>query len=101
MKKFGIIEIGSSNTKTHIYDDGKVIYEDNTTIEFKKNYKNNNKIMLEDLEILYKIIEKALEYTLNINIYGCSIFRNITKDEFNKINDIIYSKFNLKIESRR
>ena len=98
MKKFGIIEIGSSNTKTHIYENGKVIYEDNTTIEFKKNYKNNNKIILEDLEILYKIIERALEYTLNINIYGCSIFRNITKDEFDKINDIIYNKFNLKIE---
>ena len=36
---FTIIEIGSSNTKTHIYKGEDVIYENTTTIEFKKNYK--------------------------------------------------------------
>ena len=33
-----IIEIGSNNTKTHVYDEKSVIYESNKTIEFKKNY---------------------------------------------------------------
>ena len=42
---FAIIEIGSNNTKTHIYEEGKVVYENNTTIEFKKNYQLENKIM--------------------------------------------------------
>ena len=32
---FAIIEIGSNNTKTHIYQDKKLIYEKTTTIEFK------------------------------------------------------------------
>ena len=41
---FAIIEIGSNNTKTHIYKDEDVIYENTTTIEFKKNYKNENKV---------------------------------------------------------
>lgn len=41
---FAIIEIGSNNTKTHIYKDGDVIYENTMTIEFKKNYKNENKV---------------------------------------------------------
>ena len=41
---FAIIEIGSNNTKTHIYKEEDVIYENTTTIEFKKNYKNENKI---------------------------------------------------------
>lgn len=38
MKKetFAIIEIGSNNTKTHIYENDNLIYENNTTIEFKK-----------------------------------------------------------------
>ena len=36
MKAFAIIEIGSNNTKIHIYENEKMIYEDNTTIEFKK-----------------------------------------------------------------
>ena len=50
---FAIIEIGSNNTKTHIYKDEDVIYENNITIEFKKNYKEQNKINEEDLNKLY------------------------------------------------
>ena len=47
---FSIIEIGSNNTKTHIYKDEDIIYENTTTIEFKKNYKNENKINENDLD---------------------------------------------------
>ena len=39
-----IIEIGSNNTKTHIYENEKNIYDVTTTIEFKKNYSINKKI---------------------------------------------------------
>ena len=46
MKKFAIIEIGSNNTKTHVYENNKNIYENNMTIEFKKNYKIENKYPL-------------------------------------------------------
>lgn len=98
MKKFAIIEIGSYNTKTHVYEDENIIYESNTTIKFKSNYKDNNKILLSDLEILYGVIEKALEYTDNVHIYGCSIFRNISKEELDDINKIIKDKYNLEIE---
>ena len=42
---FAIIEIGSNNTKTHIYKDEDVIYENNITIEFKKTIKNKIKLM--------------------------------------------------------
>ena len=98
MKKSAIIEIGSYNTKTHVYEDENIIYESNTTIKFKSNYKVNNKILLSDLEILYGVIEKALEYTDNVHIYGCSIFRNISKEELDDINKIIKDKYNLEIE---
>lgn len=97
-KTFGIIEIGSNNTKTHIYEDNKVIYEDNTTIEFKKNYKLNNKIIQSDLDKLYNIINIALNYTNNISIYGCSIFRNITDDELKRINQNLEERFHLNIQ---
>ncbi len=56
---FAIIEIGSNNTKTHVYKDENVIYENTTTIELKKNYKIENKISEADLNKLYKIIEKC------------------------------------------
>ena len=81
MSKFAVIEIGSYNTKTHIYEDGRVIYDDNTTIKFKANYKDNKRILEEDLNILYSVIEKAMEYTDNVHIYGCSIFRSIAKED--------------------
>ena len=98
MKKFTIIEIGSNNTKTHVYEDGNIIYENTTTIKLKANYKENGRIISSDLDKLYEIIEKALEYTDNVHIYGCSIFRNISKEELDEINTVIKSKNNLEIE---
>lgn len=95
---FAIIEIGSNNTKTHIYKDEEVIYENTTTIEFKKNYKIKNEVDENDLNKLYKVIDNTLTYTKNVNVYGCSIFRNISEKELNEINEKLYNKFNLKIQ---
>jgi len=57
-----IIEIGSNNTKTHIYDKKKLIYDVNTTIEFKKNYKD--KVLDSDLQklcdVYYEVLKKLL-----------------------------------------
>lgn len=96
--KVSIIEIGSNNTKTHVYEGDSLVYENNTTIEFKKNYKMQNKIQESDLKKLYEVIENALKYTDNVHIYGCSIFRNITKEELEEINKEIEKRFNLNIE---
>ena len=96
--KFAIIEIGSYNTKTHIYENGNLINDTIATIMFKSNYDKNNKILKEDLELLYKEIEKALEYTDNVHLYGCSIFRKLSKKELNEINKEINNKYKLKIE---
>lgn len=95
---FAIIEIGSNNTKTHIYKNEDVIYENTTTIEFKKNYNIENKITESDLQSLYEVINTTLKYTQNISIYGCSIFRNITEQELSEINNKLNEKFNLEIQ---
>ena len=94
---FAIIEIGSSNTKTHIYDNGKVIYDGVMTIEFKKNYSIDKKIVKDDLNKLYEVIEAVLQYTQNVYIFGCSIFRLISDDELEEINDVLEEKYGLKI----
>lgn len=94
---FGIIEIGSNNTKTHIYEKDNIIYENTITIEFKKNYLTCKKINNEDIEKLCIEIKKALVYTNRIFIFGCSIFRIISKKELEEINDYLINKFNLKI----
>ena len=96
--KISIIEIGSNNTKTHVYEGNNLIYENNTTIELKKSYKMQNKIQESDLEKLYEVIENSLKYTDNVHIYGCSIFRNITEEELEEINKEIEKRFNLNIE---
>ena len=97
-KKIAIIEIGSNNTKTHVYENDKLIYESNKTIEFKKNYARENKIDDDDLEKLFTVIEEAKKYTDNIQVYGCSIFRNITEEELAYVNKILVDNYNLKIE---
>ncbi len=96
--KYGIIEIGSNNTKVHIYENDEVIYNRVATIEFKKNYKNAGAISDTDLESLYREVEKALEYTKNIHVYGCSIFRNISALELEQINNVLKEKYDLIIE---
>ena len=87
-----IIEIGSNNTKTHIYNGEELVYENTVTIEFKKNYKNENRINENDLSKLDEVIENALKYTKNINIYGCSIFRSISNEELSEINKKLNNK---------
>ena len=97
-KKIAIIEIGSNNTKTHIYENDKLLKESNVTIEFKKNYKQQNKIQESDLAKLYDVIKTSLEYTKNVYIYGCSIFRNIKDEELSAINKKLKNTFNLEIK---
>lgn len=95
---FAIIEIGSNNTKTHIYQNGKVIKENTTTIEFKKNYHLENKVKESDLEKLFSIIIETSKDTKNIHIYGCSIFRIMETKQLEEINERLKDKFGLKIE---
>lgn len=97
-KTFAIIEIGSNNTKTHIYENDSLIYDSTITIEFKKNYYNDKSINQNDINKLFNVIKKALEYTENIHIYGCSIFRNITEKELEEINVKLYKEFKVKLE---
>ena len=61
MNKFIIVEVGSVNTKTYLYEDtlknlGLI------NIEFRNNYKLNKRIMESDLEKLYEHIESLKEY---------------------------------------
>lgn len=98
MKKFAIIEIGSYNTKTHVYEDENIIYDKNTTLKLKSNYKENGKVSDNNIEEIINIIKDALKYTENIHVYGCSIFRNISSEELNEINDKVYKECGIKIE---
>lgn len=79
MKTFGIIEIGSTNTKAYLYKDDKVIDLGFKTIEFKNHYKLNNRLDENDKKELYGFI-KTVDCE-DIYVYGTSIFRNLSDNE--------------------
>ena len=43
-----IVEVGSTNTKIDIFTKNEVKHLETVTIEFKKNYKKENKLNIED-----------------------------------------------------
>ena len=96
-KIFAVIEIGSNNTKTSVYENRNTIYESTDTIEFKKNYSVDKKINHNDLNKLCKVIENSLTYTSNIYVFGCSIFRNISDKELKEVNKLLNDKFNIEM----
>ena len=96
--RYAIIEIGSNNTKLHIYEAGNLILDLNKTIELKKNYIETGNIIESDINKLYEVIEKTLSYTKNIYILGCSIFRDITESEVEEFNNKLNEKYHLKVQ---
>ncbi len=79
MKTFGIIEIGSTNTKAYLYKDDKVIDLGFKTIEFKNHYKTNNRLDEKDKKDLFDFI-KTIDCE-EIHVFGTSIFRNLSDKE--------------------
>lgn len=82
--KFGIIEIGSTNTKTYIYDNGELINLGSTYIAFKTNFNINNKHLLaSDIEKLDELITTLKKEVPEIYAFGTSIFRKLEENEKN------------------
>lgn len=80
-----IIEVGSTNTKIDKYNGKNIENIGTETIEFKKNYKKENKLYEKDVEKLINIVNKQKTITNNIYVCGTSIFRNLSdkqKEEF-------------------
>ena len=82
--RYIIMEVGSTNTKSSLYDNGKIKDLGFCTIEFKNNYKQNNKIIDSDKEKLYTYIDNIREIDETIYVYGTSIFRNLKDSEKQK-----------------
>lgn len=79
MKKFVIVEVGSTTTKSYIYKDNNITELDSIVIQFKGNYKKNNKIDDSDKKELFDFINSIKEKY--IFVYGTSIFRNLKEEE--------------------
>ena len=84
MNKFVIVEVGSTTTKSYLYENGTINELDLIVIPFKEDYKKDNKINNKNKDLLFDFINNIKED--NIFIYGTSIFRNITELELKEWN---------------
>lgn len=95
-----ILDIGSGNVKVYKVNnlgDVESIYIKN--IMFKQNYSKENGIASGDIKELINAIKNVQEISneQEINAYATSIFRLLTKEQFEKLNDEIINETNVKV----
>ncbi|MBQ8380186.1 MAG: hypothetical protein IJX34_05145 [Clostridia bacterium] len=79
-----VVEVGSTCTKVDKYDGEKIVHLKTLPIEFKKNFKKENKLNSDDINKLIELVNSLKEYK-DIFVCGTSVFRQlneIEKDEF-------------------
>lgn len=78
MKKI-VIEVGSTCTKVDCYDGEKIDHIKTLPIEFKKNYKKENKLDYNDVRKLIELVN-SIE-SEDVFVCGTSIFRQLRENE--------------------
>lgn len=76
-----IIEVGSTNTKIDLYDGKEVKRVGSETIEFKANYKKDNKLNENDVAKLIEVVNEYKNKYDNVYVCGTSIFRSLKENE--------------------
>lgn len=82
-----VVEVGSTCTKVDKYDGEKIIHLKTVPIEFKKNFKVQNKLNSNDVEKLIELVNSLKEYK-DIFVCGTSVFRQL-----NEIEKLTFLKF--------
>ena len=72
-----VVEVGSTCTKVDKFDGNKIQHLKTVPIEFKKNYKLNNKLNENDVEKLIKLVNDLDKS--DIFVCGTSVFRQLDK----------------------
>lgn len=83
-----IIEVGSTCTKVDEINNEDINHITTETIQFKKNFKKDNKLNDDDVKRLIELTNKQKELSNNIYACGTSVFRNLTdtqREEFLKL----------------
>ena len=93
-----IIEVGSNNTKIDLYNGKEVKHLKTEVIEFKKNYKKENKLDEKDINTLINIVKDYKKNYENIYVCGTSIFRNLTEEQNIEFLNKFYKETNLKFD---
>lgn len=76
-----IVEVGSTVTKFDKYNGKDIERIGSKTIEFKKNYKKDNKLDNQDIRTLVDSVQELQEKYNDIYVCGTSIFRSLTEEQ--------------------
>ncbi len=82
--KFGVVEVGSTVTKSFVYKNGELEELRDKTITFKKNYGKSGKLEESDIKALNEVFKSFSEDIDVIYAYGTSIFRKLSETELNE-----------------
>lgn len=93
-----IIEVGSTCTKVDLYDGENVKRIGNHTIEFKRNYKKENKLDENDVKRLIDCIKELNKKYNNIYVCGTSIFRTLTPEQKSEFLNLFYNETGIKFD---
>lgn len=97
MKKL-IIEVGSTSTKVDLFDGQKINRIKTETIEFKRNYKKENKLNNDDVEKLINLVKQLKDKYQNIYVCGTSIFRSLSDEQRNNFLNLFFSNTGIKFD---
>ena len=97
MKKI-IVEVGSTNTKFDKYDGKNIERIGSKTIDFKKNYKKDNKLDSEDVKTLINSIKELQKKYHDIYVCGTSIFRSLTEEQKKEFLDTFHNETKVNFE---
>lgn len=76
MDRIGIIEVGSTVTKSYIASSSGIETVALTGIEFKKNYRAQSRLHLDDMQALTRCAKQLLTRVSVVRVFGTSIFRD-------------------------
>jgi len=93
-----IIEVGSTVTKIDKYDGQNIRHLGTRVIEFKRNYKKDNKLNCEDINTLIDLVKQYQKDYSDIYVCGTSIFRILSEQEKEEFLDKFQKETNIDFE---
>lgn len=93
-----IIEVGSTCTKVDLFDGQEINRIKTETIEFKRNYKKENKLDKDDIEKLIGLVKELKDQYQNIYVCGTSIFRSLSDEQRNEFLNLFLNNTGIKFD---
>ena len=95
-KPFGIVEIGSTNTKAYVCSEKEIIEIGFKTIEFKKNYALAGCIISSDTDALVRYVNGVFDNGIDIYVYATSVFRELKEEDVRRFEQTLKKETSVK-----